>query len=172
MPIKDLIDAEIAEAAATRTREPLTQAASRAHAAKVAQQEQAMPAGQRPPRDRVPFGTHEQALSWPAIPGFRLYWFNDMPGRIERAKLAGYEHVEKNGEPVSMIVDKSVQGTGLRAYLMKIPTEWYQEDKAANEQYEAEKIRNIQEGSNLKDLPADQQHFYVDKSRTHLVNRR
>src|SRR5580698_7649224 len=45
--------------------------------------------------DRVPFGDQEQSLAWPEIPGFRLYWFNDVRDRVARAIRAGYVHVQK-----------------------------------------------------------------------------
>lgn len=100
-------------------------------------------------RTRKPFGAQEQQLAWPEIPGFRLYWFNDTPGRIARAKEAGYEHVldPLTGEPVRRNVGRG-EGSqaGLTGYLMKIPVEWYQEDRAAADAALEQRLRDIREG--------------------------
>lgn len=100
-------------------------------------------------RNRKPFGSQEQQLAWPPIPGFRLYWFNDTPGRVARAKEAGYEHVldPASGEPVKRNVGRG-EGSqaGLTAYLMKIPIEWYQEDTAAAQAALETRLRDIREG--------------------------
>lgn len=84
---------------------------------------------------RTPFGTRELKLDVEPIPGYVQRWFNDTPGRIERAKRAGYEHVlEREGrddEPKSRSVGTSEGGGGIRAYLMKIPEEFYNADFAA-----------------------------------------
>ena len=101
-----------------------------------------------PPRpDRKPFGAHEQQLASPAIPGFHQHWFNDSPGRIARAKQAGYEHVlDESGEPIRRVVDKREGGGGMLGYLMKIPLEWYRDDMQ-NQQAELEaKLSDIREG--------------------------
>lgn len=100
-------------------------------------------------RTRKPFGAQEQQLAWPEIPGYRLYWFNDTPGRIARAKEAGYEHVldPTSGQPVSRNVGRG-EGSqaGLTGYLMKIPQQWYQEDSAASQAALEQRLRDIREG--------------------------
>ncbi len=82
---------------------------------------------------RIPFGTTEEKLKLPDVPGFRTYWFNDTPGRIDRAKAAGYEHrLDANRQPISRVVGVSTGGQGgLRAYAMMIPMEFFNEDQAA-----------------------------------------
>lgn len=82
---------------------------------------------------RIPFGTTEEKLKLPDVPGFRTYWFNDTPGRIDRAKAAGYEHrLDANRQPISRVVGVSTGGQGgLRAYAMIIPMEFFKEDQAA-----------------------------------------
>ncbi len=76
-----------------------------------------------------------------AIPGHHLYWFNDIPGRVEMALACGYRFVKREevqlsdhvvprnsdlGDKVSSIVGTTAQGEGQRAYLMKIPTPLYE----------------------------------------------
>lgn len=84
-----------------------------------------------PMRERVPFGNQEQTLAFIARPGYRPYWFSDVPGRISRAKRAGYSHVmdPDTSEPLSRITDRA-DGRGRASYLMEIPIQWYQEDMA------------------------------------------
>lgn len=87
---------------------------------------------QRP--KRKPFGTLEQKMNYPARPGYHRHWFNDVPGRIERAGEAGYAHVKDNeGKNVSMIVGTAPSGGPLHGFLMEIPEEWYKEDMAAQQ---------------------------------------
>lgn len=83
---------------------------------------------------RKPFGTKEQKMAREPIPGFHIHWFNDVPGRIDRAKESGYEHVlDKNNCPERLVVGKSEEGTPIYAYLMKIPQTWYDDDMAAQQ---------------------------------------
>jgi hypothetical protein len=106
-----------------------------------------------PPRpDRKPFGRLEQSLAWPPIPGMRLYWFNDTPGRIDRALEAGYAHVDdKNGCHVSRITGKGENSRGLQSFLMQIPEQWYRDDQRLVNDAETEKLRDILEGRNGSD---------------------
>ena len=98
-------------------------------------------------RPRKPFGTLEQKMVAPERPGYRRYWFNDDPGRVDRAKGAGYEHVlDAKGAPVSMVVGRSDAQKGLQAFLMEIPIEWYEEDMATQQAERDLKMRDIQEG--------------------------
>lgn len=83
--------------------------------------------------------------------GYVCYWFNDYPGRVQRAIQAGYEFVDPEevnvaltcyaddpaisgntdlGSRVSLVVGE-YQGHPLRAYYMKIREEWYKEDQEA-----------------------------------------
>lgn len=88
-----------------------------------------------PPRSvRKPFGARQQRLENPPIPGFQCRWFNDTPNRIQRALDAGYMHVTDNeGKPVKHPVGVAPTGGALIAYRMKIPVEFFNEDKAAKE---------------------------------------
>lgn len=108
------------------------------------QQSDDTPPAQR--RERKPFGALEQRMVAPERPGYRRYWFNDEPGRIIRAKEAGYEHVEEDGKPIQRVVGRSENSHGLIAYLMEIPKAWYDEDMAAQQADRDAKMREIKEG--------------------------
>lgn len=124
-----------------------------------------------PPRHRPtrkPFGSMDQKLAWPPIKGHHLHWFNDIPGRLDRAKEAGYEHVkDADGKTVSRIVGSASEGGGLRAYLMKIPQEWYDEDMKLEQKRideldgDLRRGRVAGEGLNQKHDGAEK--FYVGK---------
>lgn len=101
-----------------------------------------------PPRSaRKPFGSMSLKLDYPVREGFHRHWFNDVPGRIDRAKEAGYEHVMSNeGKPVSRTVGTAEGGGALTAYLMEIPEEWYQQDMATEQNLIDEKEEVIRRG--------------------------
>ena len=102
------------------------------------------------PRDlnRKPFGTHEQKMAFPERPGYHRHIFNDTPGRIERAKAAGYEHVmDSRGNPTMMVVGKDEAGKALNAYLMEMPQEWYDEDMADRQNEQERTMAAIKRGS-------------------------
>jgi hypothetical protein len=95
---------------------------------------------------RRPFGVPVSRLSVSVeIEGMHLRWINDEPGRIPHAQESGYAFVspEEVGR-VSREADERVrelvgthrdQKTPMYAYLMKIPMEYYLEDRAVlNEQ--------------------------------------
>lgn len=76
--------------------------------------------------DRPLFGKRRKQLELTATrPGYVPRWINDEPGRIDYAKECGYEHIkdEKN-KPVSRVVDRR---SGMKAYAMEIPKEFYDE---------------------------------------------
>jgi hypothetical protein len=88
------------------------------------------------------------------FPGFVTRWFNDQDDRIQRAEDAGYLFVNRtevgqvgdkdvsNGKTgntdlnskVSRVVGRTAQSQPIRAFLMKIPHELYNEDQAAKEE--------------------------------------
>lgn len=82
---------------------------------------------------RVPFGAQTQKLYYPPREGFHRHWFNDTPGRIQRATQAGYAHVQENGAPVSRPVGVREGGGAMIGFLMEIPEEWFQEDQALHQ---------------------------------------
>lgn len=162
MSVQTKIDGELGDAqraaAIGRDRMPLNEAAAaaaltkRVEAAK-AMARQGMPAPKGPGlrnlggQERVPFGASEQSLAHPPIPGFRLYWANDTPGRITRFKKAGYEHVlDEDGAPLQRCVDTRGGGGGINAYLMKIPLQWYWEDMAAQQAERDRTLTDIKSG--------------------------
>jgi hypothetical protein len=98
-------------------------------------------------RERKPFGAMEQKLQFPERPGYHRHWFNDEPGRLLRAKEAGYDQVvDDRGQPVSTVVGISRGGGPLTAYLHEIPQDWYEEDMAAQEAAVLELRRQIEQG--------------------------
>lgn len=89
--------------------------------------------------ERKPFGSMSLKLAYPVRPGFHRHLFNDIPGRVQRAQEAGYEHVKGgDGKPVCRIVGTAEGGGPLTAFLMEIPEEWYNADmKLEQEQIDA-----------------------------------
>jgi len=80
---------------------------------------------------RIPMGTRATRLPTEQRPGYYRRSFNDVPGRIERARAAGYEHVkDPTGAPVSTPVGTHENGGGMRAYFMEIPQELRDQDVA------------------------------------------
>jgi hypothetical protein len=83
-------------------------------------------------------------------PAYKYHWFNDIAGRISQAQQTGYDFVMKDevelsmsgiavnanedlGGRISTFVDKGDANSngGFRAYLMKIPLEYFEEDQKA-----------------------------------------
>ncbi len=121
------------------------------------------------PANRQPFGAHEQQLAWRHEPGFRLYWFSDIPGRLVRAKRAGYEHVlDDSGAPVSRVTDRA-DGRGRSSYLMKIPIEWYQEDMRVHAENLASKLNDIRRGRGVPGAEVD--NHYIPKEGIKITGR-
>lgn len=90
---------------------------------------QASPADLPKRPERKPFGSMTLKLEYPVRPGFHRHIFNDIPGRIQRAQEAGYEHVkDHNGKPISRVVGTAEGGGALLGFLMEIPEEWYKAD--------------------------------------------
>jgi hypothetical protein len=100
-------------------------------------------------RTRIPFGAAQAKLSYPPRPGFHRHWFRDDPGRVERAKAAGYDHVEDplTGQPVSRLGGVADGGGGLSMYLMEQPQHWHDEDVALGQKPVDEIDRAIRHGA-------------------------
>lgn len=116
--------------------------------------------------NRKPFGSLQQKLARPRREGFRQHWFNDVAGRISRAQEAGYEHVkDRDGKIVCETVGVAEAGGPLKAYLMEIPQEWYQEDMAAQQAENDERMAAIKNPrAGIKDAdPRDHDKFYLGK---------
>lgn len=109
----------------------------------------AAPAQRRLPNGgvRKPFGVQESKLAYPPRPGYARRWFNDEPGRVQRAMEAGYAHVKgPDGKRVSRSVGTAERGGGLTSFLMEIPQEFYDEDFAAKQQALDDIDRTIMRG--------------------------
>lgn len=151
--------------------------------AKIAQAEAAAPVvraeGQRAevaaPRERIPFGVPRGKLGvLRGIPGYHLHWLNDVGSRIQEAIAGGYEFVMRDevslmpgvvpsnselGDRVSRIVGAQEEGNPVRAYLMKIKEEWWQESQAAVQSQVDKTDRAIRKGV-LGIQPGDQNSLY------------
>jgi hypothetical protein len=136
-----------------------------------------------PKVERVPFGAHRTKLQVPEIKGYVLRWVNDVDGRPERAVEGGYVYVTKEEVPkkigegnlhqdnsdlnakVSKIVSKGNKAP-VRAFLMKIKKEWYEEDQRKKEgvnQQVDEALRQGTPGGNVVD------NQYVPKGHTQQI---
>ena len=98
------------------------------------------------PRERFHFGVPQSKLGvMNPDKNYHYHWINDTPGRIDMAQAGGYQFVPKGevtllpgvvskdsdlGDRVSAVVGRNEDGTPLRAYLMKIRLEWYEESQA------------------------------------------
>ena len=107
-------------------------------------------------RDRVPFGSHRTKLQLSQKDsqtfkerGQVVRWFNDQDGRVEAALQGGWTFVNPEDVPslgvsglheensdlnskVSKVVSRASRSSSpIRAYLMSIQKEWYDEDQAA-----------------------------------------
>ncbi len=121
-------------------------------------------------RVRVPFGSMTQKLAYPARPGYHRHWFNDEPGRVERAVAAGYDHVQENGEKVKKVVGRYDSGVPVLGYLMEIPQEWYDEDMAAEERLVKEKEDTIRRGKVQGALAKDESGHYYDTAQGRSIS--
>lgn len=123
------------------------------------------PSGSAPARrtreTRIPFGNFEQKLAYPNREGYRRYWFNDEPGRIQKALEAGYEHVFDpiQKQNVSRVVGRNESGGSLTAFLMEIPQEWFEEDMAAYQKIIDEKEAGYKRGK-VETAGADSQDVF------------
>lgn len=97
--------------------------------------------------ERKPFGSMQLKLAHEIRPGFHGHWFNDTPGRVQRAQEAGYEHVkDKDGKPMSRVVGTAEGGGALVGFLMEIPEEWYKADMKIEQAQIDEKEEMIRRG--------------------------
>lgn len=99
-------------------------------------------------RARRPMGVPRRKMPIPSMPGYIGRWINDTIGRIAMAIEGGYEYVSAEdfpelrssdvfpinsdlGSRVSRVVGVNPDNSPLRAYLMRIKKEWYDEDQQA-----------------------------------------
>ena len=117
---------------------------------------------------RKPLGVPMQRLQADVPSGMTGRWVNDVPGRIERALKGDYEFISSDGEVVqnrkgcrSEIVGTGRDGGAMKAYLMAIPTVFYEEDQAAK----ASKIKEVEDaiksGEPQQAATEDREQFYT-----------
>ena len=127
---------------------------------------ESMPGPVSAQRARKPFGARAHKLDNSERPGFHRHWFNDWPGRIQTALEAGYTHVKDvEGKNMCRVVGTQEHGGGLTAYRMEIPIEWYNEDQAAKEAREMEKMEQIRRGK-VADVVPGQDGAYVPMNKS------
>jgi hypothetical protein len=97
---------------------------------------------------RVPLGVVRMKLNASKREGYHRHWINDSPGRLDSALDGGYVFVEETDNVrvgqgqdltqregldsrVSRVVGTARDGSALRAYLMEIPQDMYDEDQKA-----------------------------------------
>lgn len=147
-------------------------------------------------RQRIPISTPQLKLQVPDIPGFHLYWFKGVPGRLAQAERAGYVFVTPNevslndvsiggdakrsgntdmGNQVSIVEGSEVDASGnaVRLYLMKQPMEFFLEDRkimqARNNSIADTLTANYKQGSVGGLAPGEQQ---VDAASRYVDPRR
>lgn len=125
-------------------------------------------------KKRVPLGVPRSKLSVPERAGYKRRWINDdAKGRLQNATNGGYTHVvdpdlvvgedgggDRTDSRVSRIVGKRDDGRPMRAFLMEIPSEHYQEDQTSKQAALDEVDRAIRKGQ-LR--PDGEEHRYVPK---------
>lgn len=96
------------------------------------------------PRPNQRFGALRQKLNVEDIPGHIQRWINDVPGRVDYSKECGYSHItDDQGKPIYRVVNKG----GMRAYRMKIPQVWYDQNKAEEQEEHVDSVeRDIWQG--------------------------
>ncbi len=119
---------------------------------------------------RVPFGSMTQKLAYPHREGYHRHWFNDEPGRIERALAAGYDHVLENGEKLKKVVGRYEGGVPIVGYLMEVPQEWYDADMAAEEQIVKDKEDTIRRGRLQGAVAKDDSGRYYDTAQGRSIS--
>lgn len=113
-------------------------------------------------KERVPLGQHRMKLKTETRDGYVRRWINDKPGRLDDAVAGGYEFVTDPkvkvgegqdasqtpgvGSAVSRIVGTHEDGSPLRAYLMEIPQNVYDEDQAAKAESVDERENALRRG--------------------------
>jgi len=103
-------------------------------------------------RIRIPIGLNNDITAVRDTPdGFKDHWVNDNPGRLEKLKLAGYEHVESaqvgdvgvDGSHNEEGVVSRDMGKGVTAYLMRQRREYFDEDQAAKQARIDETVQSL-----------------------------
>ena len=124
-------------------------------------------------KERVPLGILRQKLRADQREGFSRRWINDMPGRLDDAVNAGYGFVSDPdaemkigdgsdvsqvagvGTVVSRVVGQHEDGRPMRAYLMEIEKETWEEDQAEKARQLDEKEDSLRRGQDDRGRPGD-----------------
>ena len=105
-------------------------------------------------KKRTPLGVPRQKLAVTGRQGYKRRWINDRDGRIQQALEGDYQFVAKDGaefkdkdaatrnESINDAVSRTVDPDGTKAYLMEIPTAYYNADQA-----EKQKVIDEQENA-------------------------
>jgi hypothetical protein len=116
----------------------------------------------RSAQHRKPMTGLTQRLHFETPKGFRSRWFNDSPGRIQRAIEAGWrfavkdnngvirEEDEREGAVFVEHADTNARGESVRAYVMLIPEEFYKQDFDAKQAQLDVQMDAIKNGANSK----------------------
>jgi hypothetical protein len=94
---------------------------------------------------RGEWGAFAQKLALPVRAGYHRHWFNDVAGRIDEAKAAGWSHVinPRDGKPLKRVVGVGRDNAPLSAYAMELPTVFWQEEMDARHKTASERIDAI-----------------------------
>ncbi len=148
-------------------------------------EKRALPAG------FVPLSGGVQKLTVPEKDGYHRRWFRGDPGRIARAKQAGYEHVLKKdvdlnnvdlggsstksggtdlGSLVSVISGDEAGPDGQygRLYLMECPIEWHEASRALIDQKNEDIVDALTHGIVGNSDEADKRYSSVSKDESAL----
>lgn len=81
---------------------------------------------------RKGYGAIAQKLAYAPRTGYKRHWFNDVGGRVQDFQDAGWASVidPKTGKPVSRTVGTSRDNQPLKAFLLEIPSVFWQEREA------------------------------------------
>lgn len=137
--------------------------------------------------NRVSMALPQLMLEVPEIPGYVMHWFADRPGRIPRARQAGYEFVAPDevrinnfglasdlinesgntdmGTRVSVHGGVAENGAAERLYLMKIKKEWYDKDMTLREEASDRVIMALKQG-----LTGSEKEKMADASKRYAKN--
>ena len=128
------------------------------------------PTEEPPRKKRVPFGVPKQHFTAPDNDGYHYRVFNSEwakePGRVERAKLAGYELVNREG--ARSVVGTNEDGSPITGMLMRIPQELYDEDQKLKE-VELDKVDEQIYGGDFASKPGDKRYMPSDGGVKHEV---
>lgn len=119
-------------------------------------------------KERVPLGGHRAKLAAPERAGYHRRWINDHGDRIAQATQGGYQFVEDDtevdetgrGAKRFMTVGTKEDGTPLKAYLMEIRQEFFDEDQRAKQSKIDDTDAAIERGEVKGAQPQDQDKFY------------